>query len=225
MGILLHLKSGSSPSARKAVRTHSTFHHVWLWASSRSSMLLGNIQELQSLSPKSHETAGEERGSGPVCQPLSLLSMNSWFSSPPHPVRTCHNSKRGQSTHSVSVHVTGVGPLLLRLVIKPQEVFVAWGATHPGLPKPHCPGEEELALSRPHPALKGHLDMTSPPPYPHTPRYENLGLLSVEAADLHADRRVLLLLLHFFNTASCHWKHKAGRQDLDTGNGYISCYT
>lgn len=69
---------------KKAVRTHSTVHHFW---PSPSSMLLGNIQELHSLSPKSHETAGEEGGAaaGPVCQSLSLLSMNSWFKlcSPP----------------------------------------------------------------------------------------------------------------------------------------------
>lgn len=118
-------------------------------------MLLGNIQELHSLSPKSHETAGEERGcaTGPICQSLSLLSVNTWFSFPPHPVRTCPISKHGQVTCSVSVHMTGVGPLLLRLIVQPQEVFVAWGTAHPGLPKPHCPGEEELTLTRLNPTL------------------------------------------------------------------------
>lgn len=100
--------------------------------------------------------------------------------------------------------MTGVGPLLLRLMIQPQEVFVARGATHPGLPEPHHPREEELALTRLHPTLKGHLDVAFPAPYPHAPRYKDLALLSVEAADLHSDRRVLLLLLNLLNTAPCH---------------------
>lgn len=113
-------------------------------------------------------------------------------------------SKRGQVTHSVSVHLTGVGPLLLRLAIQPQEVFVARGAAHPGLPEPHCPREEELTLTRPHPTPKGHLDVANPAPYPHAPRCEDLGLLSVEVADFHSDRRVLLRLLHFLNAAPCH---------------------
>lgn len=132
------------------------------------------------------------------------LSLNTWFTSPPQPVRTCLTSKCGQETRSVSVHVTGVGPLLLRLMIQPQEVFVTWSTSHPGLPKPHRPCEEELTLTRPHPTLKGHLDVASPVAYPHTPRYKDLGLLSVEAADLHSDRRVLLLLLHLLNAAPCH---------------------
>lgn len=117
-------------------------------------MLLGNTQELQSLSLKSH-MAGDERGSatGPVRQALSLLSINTCFSSSPHPVRTCSISKCGQVTCSVSVHVTRVGPLLLRLTVQPQEVFIARSAAHPGLPEPHRPREEELPLTRLHPTL------------------------------------------------------------------------
>lgn len=84
--------------------------------------------------------------------------------------------------------MTRVSPLLLRLIIKLQEVFVARGTAHPRLAEPHCPGEEELALARPHATLKGHLDAASPATYPHTPRYKDLGLLSVEMADLHIDR-------------------------------------
>lgn len=91
-------------------------------------------------------------------------------------------------TCSVSVHVTGVGALLLCLMIQPQEVFVAWCAAHPGFPKPHGPSEQKLPLTGPHPTLKGHFDTASPAPYPHTPRYKDLGFLSVKATDLHSDR-------------------------------------
>lgn len=105
---------------------------------------------------------------------------------------------------SVSVHVTEVRPLLLRLLIHPQEVFVPRRTAHPRLPKPHRPHEEELALSGLCPAMAGHLDEASPGPYPHTPREKNLGFLSVEAADLHAERRVLLLLLDLLNSPARH---------------------
>lgn len=84
--------------------------------------------------------------------------------------------------------MTRVGALLLRVIIKPQEVFVARGTAHPRLAEPHRPREEELALPRPHPTLRGHLDAASPAPDPHTPGQKDLGLLSVEMADLHIDR-------------------------------------
>lgn len=201
---LLHLKVCDSSCVRKAVWTHSTLHHR-----RSASTLLGNIQQLQPLSPKSHGAAGEERGSGPLGQSPQLL-------------RACSISKCGQMTCSVSVHVTGVGALLLCLMIQPQEVFVAWCAAHPGFPKPHGPSEQKLPLTGPHPTLKGHFDTASPAPYPDTPRYKDLGFLSVKATDLHSDRWVLLLLIHLPNAASCHWKNQAGRWDLETGNSNIS---
>lgn len=105
---------------------------------------------------------------------------------------------------SVSFHMARVGPLQLRLVIQPQEVFVARSATHPGLPKPHCPSEKELAFSRLHPTLQGHLYVACPAPYPHAPGHKDVDLLSVKAADLHGDRCVVLLQTHRFNGASCH---------------------
>lgn len=109
---------------------------------------------------------------------------------------------------SVRVHMAGVGPLLLGLVIHPQEVFVARGTAHPGLPKPYCPGEEELPLSGPHPTLQGHPDVAHPAAYPHTSRGKDLGLLSVKAADLHSDRGVLFLLIHLPNAAPCRYGKK-----------------
>ena len=151
MGVLLHLNPGSSPSARKAVRTHSTLRHVsTLRAESIQHAAWQHSGAPVFVSKESRDSGRAERRPGAS---LSLLSVNSGFSSPPHPVRTCHISKHRKAARSVRVHVTGVCPLLLRLAIQPQEVFVAWGATHPGLPEPHCPGEEELALPRPHPAL------------------------------------------------------------------------
>lgn len=113
-------------------------------------------------------------------------------------------SNPGQVTHSVSVHVTGVGPLLPRLLVEAQEVLVARGASHPRLAKPHQAREEELALSGLHPTLRGHLDAASPSPYPHPAGRKDLGLLPVETADLHADRRVLRLSLHLRDAAPSH---------------------
>lgn len=181
----------------QAVRTHSTLHHV---------LTLESIQRAawqHSGAPVfvSTESQGSRRGG-------RLRQSISWFSSPPHSVRTCLISKRGQVTRSVRVHVTGVGPVLLRLVVQPQEVFVARRAAHPGLPEPHRPREEELALAGSHPTLQGHLDAAGPAPYPHASRHEDLDLLSVEAAELHGDGRVLLLLLHLLNAAPRHWKHQ-----------------
>lgn len=102
-------------------------------------------------------------------------------SASPHPGKTSV-SVHVQVKSSVGVHMTGVGPLQLRLIINPQEVFVPRRAAHPGLAKPHHPREEELPFARPHPALGGHLDAAGPAAYPHPATCKDLGLLSVETA-------------------------------------------
>lgn len=100
--------------------------------------------------------------------------------------------------------MTGVGPLPPRLLVEAQEVLVTWGAAHPRLAEPHQAREEELALAGLHPALRGHLDAASPSPHPHPAGCKDLGLLPVEMADLHADRRVLRFSLHLLDAASSH---------------------
>lgn len=122
--------------------------------------------------------------------------------------------------------MTRVGPQPLRLLVQPQEVFVARGAAHPGLPEPHRPREEELALTGLHPTLPRHFDVARPSPRPHTPGDEDLGLLPVEVADVHRDGRLLLLLRHLLYASSSHWgKHRArpdlwaGDERIDTDNG------
>lgn len=123
---------------------------------------------------------------------------------------------------SVSVHLTRVGPLQLRFMINPQEVLVPRGAAHPGLAKPHHSREEELPFTRPHPALRGHLDAASPAACPHPTTCKDLGLLSVETAKNHTDGRVFLLLLHLCDAASCHWINGADRLHLETAMEYIT---
>lgn len=124
--------------------------------------------------------------------------------------------------HSVSVYLTRVGPLQLRLTINPQEVFVPRSAAHPGLAKPHHPCEEELPFTSPHPALRGHLDAASPAACPHPATCKDLRLLSVETAENHADGRVFLLLLHRRDAASCHWMNGADRLRLETAGEYTA---
>lgn len=148
-----------------------------------------------------HQTAGD---------------MTTWVSATPHPGKTSI-STYVQAQSSVSVHMTRVGPLQLRLIINSQEVFVPRSATHPGLAKPHHSCKEELPFARPHPALRGHLDAAGPVAYPHPTACKDLGLLSVETAKNHTDGRVFLFLLHLCDAAASHWTNGADRLRSETG--------
>lgn len=106
-------------------------------------------------------------------------------------------------------------------MVNPQEVLVARGAAHPGLAEAHRPREEELPLAGPRPALGGHLDAAGPAACPRPAARKDLGLLSVETAEKHADGRVVLLLLHLRDAASRHWRNGADRPRLETGGQYI----
>lgn len=117
------------------------------------------------------------------------------------------SSPQNQSTGpapSVRVHLTGVAPLLPRLLVQPQEVLVARRAAHPRLSEPHQAREEEVALAGLGRALEGHVDAAAPAPHAHAAGRKHLGLLPVEAADVHGDGRALRLPLHRPDAAPGH---------------------
>lgn len=71
--------------------------------------------------------------------------------------------------NSVCVQMTGVGPLLPRVLVHPKEVLVTWSAAEPGLSESHSPGEKELAIPWFNPALPGHLHKACPAFSPAAP--------------------------------------------------------
>ncbi len=110
--------------------------------------------------------------------------------------------------NSVCVQMTGVGPLLLCVLIHPKEVLVPWSAAEPGLSESHSPSEEELTLPWFNPTLPGHLHKASPAFSPAAPWHKHLCLLSVKASQGHGDRGLVLLLRHSKNTAPRHCRGK-----------------
>lgn len=120
---LLHLKPVSSLSVKKKRQSEHiplciTFNFkkrvqlACCWATFRSAILCLHRVTRQ-------QKRREVLSLGKSVSFFPLFSINTWFNFLPHPVRTCPVSKCGQVNRSVSVHMTGVGSLLLRCMIQP----------------------------------------------------------------------------------------------------------
>lgn len=88
---------------------------------------------------------------------------------------------------SVRVHVTGVGPLRLRFLVRPEEVSVSRCTAEPGLAEAQRASEEEFALARFHTALMRHQEFPHPDLHPCAALHEHLTLLPVHVgqSDVH----------------------------------------